>query len=91
MEQDLSDAKRAAAKTAGEDTSLYAHYMRGLHYAPNLRAMLSNAKLILKDEKVSMHTASDYSYHSETYAGPHYRIVGDAGGGYHMVPELCSL
>ncbi|KAJ7888692.1 FAD/NAD(P)-binding domain-containing protein [Mycena olivaceomarginata] len=79
MRQDLSDAKRAAAKTAGEDTSQYAHYMRGLDCAPNLKAMLSNAKLILKDDKVSVQTASDYSYHSDSYAGPHYRIVGDAG------------
>jgi len=45
--------------------------------------MLSNAELILKDDKVSMHTASDYSYHSDSYAGPHYRIVGDAGGECH--------
>jgi hypothetical protein len=80
MRQDLSDAKRAAAKTAGEDTSQYAHYMRGLDCAPNLKALLSNAKLILKDDKVSVQTASDYSYHSDSYAGPHYRIVGDAGG-----------
>ncbi|KAF7370107.1 Sulochrin halogenase [Mycena sanguinolenta] len=79
MKQDVSDAKRAAAGTAGTDRSLYTHYMRGLDCAPNLKAMLSNAKIILKDEKVSVHTASDYSYHSDSYAGPHYRIVGDAG------------
>ncbi|KAF7340715.1 Sulochrin halogenase [Mycena sanguinolenta] len=79
MKQDVSDAKRAAAKAAGEDSSLYAHYMRGFDCAPNLKAMLSDAKIILKDEKVSVHTASDYSYHSDSYAGPHYRIVGDAG------------
>ncbi|KAJ6448953.1 FAD/NAD(P)-binding domain-containing protein [Mycena vitilis] len=99
MRQDISDAKRAAAKEKGEDTGLYAHYMRGLECAPNLKAMLDNAELIRKDDKdaaasnstngtdgtakeevkAEMRTASDYSYHADTYAGPHYRIVGDAG------------
>ncbi|KAJ7639828.1 hypothetical protein DFH06DRAFT_1432347 [Mycena polygramma] len=90
MRPDISDAKRAASKEKGEDNGLYAHYMRGLECAPNLKAMLDNAELICKDDgdaagtgkeevKVEMRTVSDYSYHADTYAGPHHRIVGDAG------------
>ncbi|KAK7028532.1 Sulochrin halogenase [Favolaschia claudopus] len=82
MKQDKSDAKRAAAKEAGEDSSLYGHYMRALECAPNVKAMLSEAQIIEKDGKLSVNTASDYSYHADSYAGPHYRLVGDAGDPY---------
>lgn len=80
MKQDWSDSQRAAAKTAGVDSSLHTHYMRALDSAPNLKAMIAGASIIKKNDQVSIQTASDYSYHSDSYAGPHYRIVGDAGG-----------
>ncbi|KAJ6614659.1 hypothetical protein B0H10DRAFT_2044200 [Mycena sp. CBHHK59/15] len=79
MRQDFSDAKRTAANAEGTDSSTYAHYMRALESAPNLMALIKDGTIIKKNDEISIQTASDYSYHSDSYAGPHYRIVGDAG------------
>lgn len=79
MNQDLSEKLKAKAKEAGEDTSSLAHYMRGLDLAPGLRAILGDAELIKKDDGPILRSASDYSYRAPSYAGPGYRIVGDAG------------
>ncbi|KAJ7176134.1 FAD/NAD(P)-binding domain-containing protein [Mycena crocata] len=79
MKQDLSDVKRNTAKEAGIDTSMHSHYMHGLQFAPNIKCMLVNASIITKNGQVVIQTASDYSYHANSYAGPGYRIVGDAG------------
>ncbi|KAF5348355.1 hypothetical protein D9758_010922 [Tetrapyrgos nigripes] len=53
-----------------------AHYLEQLKLAPNLLNLLGQAKF-----DGSLKTAGDYSYSSEHnhYAGPRYRIVGDAG------------
>ncbi|KIK62692.1 hypothetical protein GYMLUDRAFT_259974 [Collybiopsis luxurians FD-317 M1] len=79
VKQELSDEKRATAKTRGLDSSLYGHYMRLLDSAPNIKAMIANAAIIKNNNEIVVRTASDYSYHSDSYAGPHYRIIGDAG------------
>ncbi|KAF5365400.1 hypothetical protein D9757_011664 [Collybiopsis confluens] len=79
VKQAVSDGKRAAAKAEGLDSTLYGHYMRLLEAAPNVKAMLQDANIIKQDNDIVIGTASDYSYHSSSYAGPHYRIVGDAG------------
>ncbi|KAF7321049.1 FAD/NAD(P)-binding domain-containing protein [Mycena chlorophos] len=63
--QDISNKKRAEAKERGEDSSTSAHYHRELDLAPAPDAPMISA-------------ASDYSYHASAYAGPHYRLVGDA-------------
>lgn len=85
LRQDISDAKRKEAKRGGEDSSMFAHYMRQMEFAPTVKAMLADAEIICEPGKgPSVKTASDYSYHASSYAGPNYRIVGDAGGLFLM-------
>lgn len=56
--------------------SLLDNYERSLELAPGLRDLLGpNARL----DRRSIKSASDYSYSSPSYAGPGYRLVGDAG------------
>lgn len=80
LNQEKSNAKKAAAKAAGEDTSLSAHYHRQLKYTPNIVALLGDATMVKKDDIALISSASDYSYQASHYAGPHYRLIGDAGG-----------
>ncbi|KAJ7719959.1 FAD/NAD(P)-binding domain-containing protein [Mycena metata] len=47
--------------------------------AKRLSAMIGGASIITKNGEVIIQTASDYSYHSDSYGGNHFRIVGDAG------------
>ena len=60
--------------------STHEHYLAQLELAPNLRALMG-PKAVFDQEKIkpSLQQASDYSYQAESYAGPYYRIAGDAG------------
>jgi hypothetical protein len=51
------------------------HYLSQLKLVPGLLRLLGNAKLIGE-----VKTAGDYSYSASYYAGPKFRIAGDAGG-----------
>jgi hypothetical protein len=51
------------------------HYLAQLDLAPGVICLLGTAKLTGK-----VKPAGDYSYSASQYAGPHYRIIGDAGG-----------
>jgi len=73
------NAKKQAAKDAGEDTSLFAHYHRQI---PSTPIILKNATLVKKADIGLVNSASDYSYKSAIYAGPGWRVVGDAGGAF---------
>jgi flavin-dependent dehydrogenase len=55
-------------------TSSEEFYNQALKLAPDLKKLLGTGKLV-SDLKF----ASDYSYHSSSYAIPYARIVGDAG------------
>lgn len=44
--------------------------------APNVTKLIKDGKLI----NDTIRSASDFSYSASSYAGPNYRIVGDAGG-----------
>ncbi|RDB23600.1 Sulochrin halogenase [Hypsizygus marmoreus] len=107
MNQEKSSAKKAAAKAAGEDVSLAAFYRRELKHTPNIVALLGDATLIKKEDSPVVSSASDYSYQATHYAGPHYRVVGDAGafidpyfssgvhlaiaGGLTAVASICAV
>ncbi|KAJ6454342.1 putative halogenase [Mycena sanguinolenta] len=70
MTEVSSIAKKRAMKG---DTSLTAHYHEQLQLAPGLVRILGEGKLV-SDIK----SAGDYSYSATAYAGPNYRLVGDA-------------
>ena len=54
-----------------------AHYLSQLQLAPGALKLLGDARLVSE-----IKSAGDYSYSSgnNQYAGPNYRIAGDAGG-----------
>lgn len=67
-------------------------YLSQLELAPSLRALIGDGKLkrtyadspgeVLEEDAATVpvvRSASDYSYSASSYAGPGYRIVGDAG------------
>ena len=61
-------------------------YLETLELAPGLKKLLGDGKLTdhpASDAKNPslVHTASDYSYSSDRYAGNGWRVIGDAGGG----------
>ncbi|KAF5351714.1 hypothetical protein D9756_007522 [Leucocoprinus leucothites] len=62
-------APSAAAST------LAARYLVNLSFAPGVVDLIGDGKLV----EGSVKTASDFSYSAPSYAGPNYRIVGDAG------------
>ena len=70
MRQDLFFAKK---KLAGSPSGVE-HYKECIKLAPQI------SKLLEKAETVSdVKQASDWSYSAPAYAGPHYRLAGDAG------------
>ncbi|KAJ7681861.1 putative halogenase, partial [Mycena polygramma] len=50
------------------------HYLAQLKLAPGVLRLLGTAKLVGE-----VRSAGDYSYSASAYAGPNYRIAGDAG------------
>ncbi len=65
------------AETRGRSLSEVQHdrYMADIQLAPGLIDLLGDGKFEGK-----LQSAGDYSYHASGYAGPHFRIAGDAGG-----------
>ncbi|KXN87001.1 Tryptophan 2-halogenase [Leucoagaricus sp. SymC.cos] len=57
-----------------DSNDLKDHYMRALSHSPDVMEMLKGAAIC--DE---IHMASDYSYSATKYAGPGWRLAGDAG------------
>jgi hypothetical protein len=80
INQEKSNAKKTADKAAGKDTFLTEFYKRQIKHTPNIVALLGDAALVKKPDVPLVNSASDYSYQASHYAGPHYRLVGDAGG-----------
>ncbi|KAJ7062686.1 putative halogenase [Mycena amicta] len=66
------DSSRSKKNGSGSDART--HYVSQLKLAPGVLHLLGDAK-ITGDVK----SAGDYSYSATQYAGPHYRIAGDAG------------
>lgn len=63
-----------AGKKANPEQSLEQYYLELTKLSPSTLKILGEGSL---NNKVQQ--ASDYSYQSSTYAGPYFRIVGDAG------------
>ncbi|KAJ7898527.1 putative halogenase [Mycena olivaceomarginata] len=73
MTEASSIAKKRAMTASGDDKSLTAHYHAQLQLAPGLVRLLADGELISE-----IKSAGDYSYSATSYAGPNYRLVGDA-------------
>ncbi|KAG6871246.1 hypothetical protein C0995_006838, partial [Termitomyces sp. Mi166 len=69
-----SYAEKKALARDGVDDSITKLYIDQLARAPGLIKLLGQAKLTSE-----IKSAADYSYSASHYAGPGYRIVGDAG------------
>lgn len=66
------------ASTSADTSALAVRYLSNLNFAPGVVRLIGQGKLV----EGSVKTASDFSYSAPSYAGPSYRIVGDAGGKY---------
>jgi flavin-dependent dehydrogenase len=71
MRQDLLFAKKKASGSSSKPEELYRDCLK---LAPGILKLLENAELVS-----AVKSASDWSYSANEYAGPYYRIVGDAG------------
>ena len=71
----LSETSNRIKKAQAADAK--AHYLSQLQLTPGLLKLLGNAELVSDIE-----SAADYSYSTSDnqYAGPNFRLVGDAGG-----------
>ncbi|KZT42314.1 FAD/NAD(P)-binding domain-containing protein [Sistotremastrum suecicum HHB10207 ss-3] len=80
MDQSISNAKKAKSKAAAapKEFTLTDHYHEQLQaFAPHLCKLLTKAHLVT-DDGPAVKAASDYSYAATSYAGDHFRLVGDA-------------
>lgn len=57
-------------------------YLKALGLTPGVKRLLGIDSVIVRGESEAdtVRTASDYSYSASSYAGEHFRIVGDAAG-----------
>ncbi|MCJ1251842.1 hypothetical protein MMC30_009080 [Trapelia coarctata] len=70
VRQDIFFAKK---KAAGSPSSVE-FYKEYLKLAPQISQLLENAEIVSDIKQ-----ASDWSYSASAYAGPHFRLAGDAG------------
>ncbi|KAJ7075071.1 putative halogenase [Mycena belliarum] len=71
LKEDSSREKKAML--SGPDVNTQ-HYHNQLKLVPGVQRLLGTAKFLGE-----VQSAGDYSYSASQYAGPHYRIAGDAG------------
>jgi hypothetical protein len=83
----LNEASSRLKKStlAGPDVN-HTHYLSQLQLVPGLLRLLGNAKLTGE-----VKSAGDYSYSASHYAGPNFRIAGDAGGQLLFLRRLNQL
>ncbi|ESK89117.1 radh flavin-dependent halogenase [Moniliophthora roreri MCA 2997] len=74
QEEKLIRSKKADMSVGPEENKSTKHYFEQLKSAPGLLRLLEGATCT-----GVVRSAGDYSYSAPQYAGPHYRIVGDAG------------
>jgi hypothetical protein len=72
LKEEVSRTKRSMV--VGSDVNK-THYLTQLKLAPGVVRLLGTAELTGE-----IKSAGDYSYSASYYAGPNYRIAGDAGG-----------
>ena len=68
MNQEIAKAKKEDMASPLE------FYLSSIDLASTVRGLLSRGQVVSE-----IQSASDFSYSSSSYAGPYYRIVGDAG------------
>ncbi|KAJ7487007.1 putative halogenase [Mycena latifolia] len=71
LKEDLSRAKKAGLSGPDANTQ---HYHNQLKFVPGVMGFLAGATFLGE-----VKSAGDYSYSASQYAGPNYRIAGDAG------------
>ncbi|KAK7047273.1 hypothetical protein VNI00_006504 [Paramarasmius palmivorus] len=72
MDQTTSNEKKRASASMKE------HYMDQFKFAPGLQKLIGEGELVTGRDKPDIQSASDYSYSADSYAGDHFRLVGDA-------------
>lgn len=75
MHENALKAKKALMK----ERDSYSFYMEEIKKAPQILGLLEGAELVTDRPGPAIKTASDYSYSASSYAGPGYRVAGDAG------------
>ncbi|KAF8524134.1 putative halogenase [Hysterangium stoloniferum] len=76
-----ADKKRALAVRTGEPTTLKDHYLDTLKLSPGAMKYIGDRATLVevgKDGGPGIKQASDFSYSAGFYAGPGYRLIGDA-------------
>jgi len=84
QDEKVSRSKRANMSTGPEEDKSMNHYMEQLKLVPNLLRLLEKSTCtgVVK-------SAGDYSYAADRYAGPRFRLAGDAGGTSISVLQEC--
>ncbi|KAG9229990.1 hypothetical protein BJ875DRAFT_507594 [Amylocarpus encephaloides] len=67
--QDFFFARKKASELEGK-----AFYTDYLNLVPGIQSLLKDAEIV-----ADLKQASDWSYSASAYAGPHFRVIGDAG------------
>ncbi|KZO98522.1 FAD/NAD(P)-binding domain-containing protein [Calocera viscosa TUFC12733] len=70
--------KRATETNGGNPRSLKDHYLDCLKLTPGLCDLIGDAELVDDGVHPVVQAAADFSYAAKSYAGDHYRLVGDA-------------
>ena len=70
----MNQETHIARKKTYDPPSTSQLYLDSLDLAPCTKELIGTGTLVTEVKQ-----ASDYSYQSSTYSGPHFRIVGDAG------------
>ncbi|KAF8183754.1 hypothetical protein K438DRAFT_1129539 [Mycena galopus ATCC 62051] len=83
MDSKVSVAKKAAGSAAAGDGNSYTlqdHYLDQFVFAPRVKKLLGGAELRVDatGRTPTVKSASDFSYTASSYAGDHFRLVGDA-------------
>ena len=81
MNQDISNRKKKEVQSVPGVSSLQTHYLEEVKKVPGLIKLVGeSATLKNAGQPGAVKSTSDFSYSAPSYAGDHYRIVGDAGG-----------
>lgn len=78
MNQEISNQKKA--RMSKDNNSLTAHYLEQLQLAPDIISLIGEGNLYKSMDGPTVRSASDYSYSASSYAGPRFRLAGDAAG-----------
>ena len=81
IDQDISNRKKKEVQSVPGMSNLQAHYEEEVKKVPGLMKLIGDkATLKLSGQPGAIKSTSDFSYSASSYAGDHYRIIGDAGG-----------